>query len=144
MKHRLLEETEGRRKFVLVGAGGEEAVAAIRDFAVAQSIGNASLTGIGAFSRASLGWFNPVTSEFRQNEIEEQVELLSMIGNLALEDGAPKLHLHVVLGRGDATTRGGHLVAGWIRPTLEVVLTEAPGHLTRAHDPASGLVLLQP
>jgi len=145
MRHKLLEDIDGRRKFVLVLDAGEDAVATITAFAQAQNLGATSLTGIGAFAHSSLGYFNPATKEFRQNDINEQTEVLSMIGNIAVDDaGTHKMHVHVVLGCIDATTRGGHLIEASVRPTLELVLEESPAHLARGVDAKSGLVLLQP
>ena len=145
MRHKLLEDIDGRRKFVLVLDAGEDAVATITAFAQAQNLGATSLTGIGAFAHSSLGYFNPATKEFRQNDINEQTEVLSMIGNIAVDGaGNHKMHVHVVLGCIDATTRGGHLIEASVRPTLELVLEESPAHLTRGVDAKSGLVLLQP
>jgi uncharacterized protein len=75
--------------------------------------------------------------------VHEQVEVLSLVGNIARdEDGEPKVHAHVVLGRSDGTTRGGHLLEGRVRPTLEVVLTETPEHLRRKTDEETGLPLI--
>lgn len=144
MRHRLLEENDGRRKFVLALAAGEEAVETITTFARQESLYGSSLTAIGAFSHARLGWFHPGTGEFVENSVDEQTEVLSMVGNIAIQDDQPKLHVHVVLGCRDAAARGGHLVAGWVRPTLEVILEESPEHLTRGVDADTGLVLLQP
>ncbi len=145
MRYKLLEDISGRRKFVLALNAGESAVETITAFAQEHRLGATSLTGIGAFAQASLGYFNPATKEFRQNEINDQTEVLSMIGNIAVvDDGTHKMHVHVVLGCIDATTRGGHLIEGKVRPTLELVLEESPEHLARGIDPKSGLVLLQP
>lgn len=144
MHSRILENIGGRRKFVLVLAPGEEAVATLQDFATREEIGAASISGIGAFSSTKLGYFNPTTKEFRENDIDMQCEVLSLIGNVAIEDGKYHLHIHVVLGAPDATTRGGHLMEGTVNPTLELIVEEAPGHLTRGVDPDTGLVLLQP
>ena len=44
--------------------------------------------------------------------MSEQVEVLSLIGDVALKDGEPKVHAHVVVGRSDGSTRGGHLMDG--------------------------------
>jgi len=145
MRHRLLEEIEGRRRFVLALEVGEEAVETITAFAAEHNLCGASLTGIGAFSHSQLGYFNPATEEFVQNDVDEQTEVLSMIGNIAQEgESDHHLHVHVVLGCRDASTRGGHLVAGWVRPTLEIILEESPEHLQRGMDKKTGLVLLQP
>ena len=145
MRHRLLAESDGQRAFAATFQVGEEAVAALTELARQLKLGTCQITGIGGFERVSLGYFDFETSSFRSNEINEQVEVLSMIGNIAdAEDGTPKLHVHVVLGCADARTRGGHLVEGIVRPTLEVIIEESPKHLTRKHDSKTGLILLRP
>jgi hypothetical protein len=70
--------------------------------------------------------------------------VLALLGDIALQDGKPKLHAHVVLGRRDGSACGGHLLAARVRPTLEVIVTESPAHLNRKHDPRSGLALIDP
>ncbi len=62
---------------------------------------------------------------------------------MALSEGEPAIHAHVVLGRSDASTFGGHLLDGHVRPTLELILVESPEHLKKAHDPESGLALIR-
>jgi uncharacterized protein len=104
----------------------------------------ASVTGIGGFRSAVLGYFDPHAREYRRIPVDEQVEVLSLTGDVALgEDGQPMVHTHVVVGLADGTTRGGHLLEGRVRPTLEVVFHESPGHLQRRHDPTTGLPLLR-
>jgi uncharacterized protein len=116
----------------LVGAAREHALQA------------ASLTGIGGFRSAVLGYFDPDAREYRRIPVDEQVEVLSLTGDVALgEDGQPMVHAHVVVGLADGTTRGGHLLEGRVRPTLEVVFHESPEHLQRRHDPNTGLPLLR-
>lgn len=65
-----------------------------------------------------------------------------MIGGISLKDADPQLHAHIVVGLSDGTTRGGHLIRGIVRPTLEVILTESPIHLHRRFDPNVGLALI--
>ncbi len=65
-----------------------------------------------------------------------------LAGDVALQDGRPKVHAHAVLGRSDGSTRGGHLHEAHVRPTLEVVLTELPAHLQRTMHDESGLALI--
>jgi predicted DNA-binding protein with PD1-like motif len=76
--------------------------------------------------------------------VREQVELLSLVGNVALANGEPKIHAHVVVGRRDGTALGGHLLDARVRPTLELVLVETPATLRRVVDTATGLPLLDP
>jgi predicted DNA-binding protein with PD1-like motif len=69
--------------------------------------------------------------------------VLSAIGDIAIgDDGKPSLHVHAVLGLRDGSTRGGHLLEGIVRPTLEVTVVEAPGHLRRRKRPGLGIALI--
>ncbi|ESY78142.1 hypothetical protein X740_21495 [Mesorhizobium sp. LNHC221B00] len=143
MKSRLVNEISGQRTFVIVLDPGEEAFTALTDFAADRKVDGASLTAIGAFERATVGWFDPDAKTYRKIPIDEQCEVLSAIGDVALgDDGKPSLHVHAVLGLSDGTTRGGHLLDGIVRPTLEVTLVEAPGHLRRSKRPGLGVALI--
>jgi predicted DNA-binding protein with PD1-like motif len=97
---------------------------------------------IGAFRDATLGYFDWKSKDYQKIPVVEQVEVLSLIGDVAISDGKPTVHAHVVVGRADGSTRGGHLLQGHVRPTLEVVLVESPAHLRKRHDPESGLALI--
>src|SRR5438552_640629 len=113
MKSRLAWEQAGERTFVLVLDAGEEAFSAITDFAARNGLGAASLTAIGAFERATVGWFDLGAKTYRPIEIAEQSEGLSLLGDIAIgDDSKPSLHLHAVLGLKDGTTRGGHFLKG--------------------------------
>lgn len=145
MQHHLMDETNGRRTYVVALEIGEEVVGNITQLARDLSLRGSSMTGIGAFQHVRLGYFDWEKSDYLENVVDEQVELLSLVGNIAeADDGSPKLHAHVVLGRRDATTRGGHLIEAIVRPTLELVISESPEHLRRTHDEKTGLVLIKP
>ena len=132
------------RSFALILETGDEVVATLERFAAEQCLTASRFTAIGAFMNATLGYFDWQTKAYEKTPLEEQVEVLSLVGDIALADGKPKLHAHVVLGRRDTTTRGGHLLEARVRPTLEVLLTDAPRHLRRRFDAASGLALIDP
>lgn len=143
MKSQLVNEVGGQRTFVVVLDPGEEAFAALTAFAADQKLDGASLTAIGAFERATVGWFDLNAKTYRRIPIDEQCEVLSAIGDIALGDDAkPSLHVHAVFGLSDGTTRGGHLLEGIVGPTLEVTLVEAPGRLRRSRRPELGIALI--
>ena len=145
MRHRLLVKSGGRRTYAVTLEMGEEVMGTLTALAAELKLATSAISAVGGFERASLGYFDYATRVFHQNEVDEQVELLSLVGNIAEgEDGTPKIHAHVVLGRADATTRGGHLVKATVRPTFEAIIEETPEHLKRKHDSKTGLVLLQP
>lgn len=144
MKSRLLHETDGLRTYVLVFEGGDEPKSGLERFAREHDITGASITAIGAFREATLGFFDPDLLDFREIPVTTQVEVLSLLGDIALEEDGPFAHIHVVLGKADGTTAGGHLQAAQVWPTLEVVLQETPPQLHRREDPSTGLALIDP
>jgi predicted DNA-binding protein with PD1-like motif len=131
------------RVIAVVFDTGEEPVAALTAFAAEHGFHAASFTAIGAFEQATLGYFNWERKDYDRIEVREQVEVLSLLGDLAFEGDKARVHAHVVLGRADGSTRGGHLLSATVRPTLEVILTQAPSYLERVHDPVSGLALIR-
>ena len=144
MKAALLHDDEGLRTFAVVLSDGDEAMRSLAAFAEQRQLKGSQFTAIGAFSRVVVAYFDWKTKTYRNIPIEEQVEVLSLVGDVSVEDGKPKIHAHVVVGKDDATAHGGHLVEGHVRPTLEIVFTETPRHLRRRHDPVSGLSLIDP
>jgi predicted DNA-binding protein with PD1-like motif len=142
VKSKLIHKSTDEKTFVLVFDNGDEVMENLLGFIKTQDIGCARFTAIGAFSGATLGYYDWVQKEYTKNVINEQVEVLSLIGDVALKAGKPKVHAHVVLGKRDGTAHGGHLLEAHVRPTLEVMLTESPATLRRAFDPVSGLALI--
>jgi hypothetical protein len=142
MKAVLLNEHGGLRTFALVLATGDEAMSAISAFAAEQQLRATQFTAIGAFSRVVVAYFDWETKRYRDIPVNEQVEVLSLMGDITLENGRPKVHAHVVVSKADATAHGGHLVEGHVRPTLEIILTETAAHLRRRFDPETGLALI--
>jgi predicted DNA-binding protein with PD1-like motif len=143
MKSTKIAGDAGSETRVVVLDSGEEAFAALAKFANEAGITAASLTAIGAFEKATIGWFDYDKKTYKNIEVSEQCEVLSAIGDVAVgDDGKASLHVHVVLGLSNGVTRGGHLMAGTVRPTLEVVLTDTPSHLRRKKKPDIGIALI--
>jgi uncharacterized protein len=143
MKSKTLSDRPGAQVHVVILDAGEEAFATLTKFANEAKIAAAALTAIGAFERAVVGWFDFASKSYRRIEVDEQCEVLSAIGDVAVgDDGKASLHVHIVLGLSDGSTRGGHLLEGRVRPTLEVVLTEAPSALRRKKRADLGIALI--
>jgi predicted DNA-binding protein with PD1-like motif len=142
MKSKIIDQS-AEKTFAVVFDTGEEAIGGLTSFAKQHGLTSAHFTGIGAFSRVVLGYYDWETKEYLRIPIEEQGEVVSLIGDIALEKEHPKIHAHVVIGRRNGLAMGGHLIEGVVRPTLEVVLIESPSHLQRKFDPQSGLALIR-
>jgi predicted DNA-binding protein with PD1-like motif len=142
MRSKLLHQDK-ERTFALVFDAGEEVVAGLERFAAEQGLRASQVTAIGAFESATLGYFDRARKEYLRIPVTEQVEVLSLLGDVGLDGTRPKLHAHVVLGDRSGRTIGGHLLEATVYPTLEVLITDAPAHLHRQFDPATGLALIR-
>jgi predicted DNA-binding protein with PD1-like motif len=143
MKSTEIANDAGAKTQIVILDTGEEAFTTLTNFANEAGITAASLTAIGAFESATVGWFDFERKTYKKIEIAEQCEVLSAIGDVAIaDDGKASLHVHVVLGLSDGTTRGGHLLKGKVRPTLEVVVTDTPAKLRRKKKADIGIALI--
>ncbi|HXA43590.1 MAG TPA: PPC domain-containing DNA-binding protein [Candidatus Solibacter sp.] len=118
---------------------GDEAVAALEQFARAESVWKRRRSLPSAALSATVGWFDHMAKDSRRIPVEEQCEVLSLIGDVAEDRDGPSLNVHVVLGLSDGTTRDGHLIEGRVFPTLEVVVTENPAELCKVMHPELGI-----
>ncbi|HWF66799.1 MAG TPA: PPC domain-containing DNA-binding protein [Acidobacteriaceae bacterium] len=139
------KQISGRPKtFVLIFSTGDEILVGLKQFAAEQKLAGSSFKAIGALSHVKMGWFNWEAKKYEvAAEYDEQVELLSLIGDIAISDGKPQVHAHIAVGRRDGTAHGGHLMEATVRPTCELVLTENPSHLQKQIDPESGVALIR-
>lgn len=141
MKAKLINDGP-EKTWAVIFETGDEFHAGLSQWAEQEGLHAAHLTAIGAFEKATVGYFDWETKDYVKIPIPEQVEVLSLVGDIATLDGKPKLHAHVVVGKRDGTAHGGHVLEAYVRPTLEVILTEPPGHLRKKHDPETGLALI--
>jgi predicted DNA-binding protein with PD1-like motif len=143
MNVKLLDQ-QGQRTYAIVFDKGDEVIAGLTECARQQRLDAASFTAIGAFSDAKLGYFDRQKMDYTEIPVREQVEVLSLVGNIAYdaEKGEPKVHAHVVLGKRDGATCGGHILQAHVWPTLEVIVVESPRHLRRTVDKQTGLALV--
>ena len=115
---------------------------ALTTFAAEEGIRAAEISGIGAFQSAVVGFYQLETKEYDRIPVDEDTEVLSILGNLSVTDEGPRVHAHVTLGKGDGSAVGGHLFEGRCGATIEIFVREEPGELRRVPDPGAGLPLL--
>jgi predicted DNA-binding protein with PD1-like motif len=141
LKSKLIED-QIEKTYAVVFETGDEVMSGLLGFAINHKVSASHFTAIGAFESVTVGYFDWSRKDYKRIPIPEQVEVLSLIGDITLSEGGHQVHAHVVVGKSDATAHGGHLIEGRVRPTLEVILVEAPRHLRRKTDRASGLALI--
>ncbi len=130
------------KTWALIFETGDEVSESLKQFARKERLSASHFTAIGAFSDVIVGFFDLGKKDYKKIPITEQVEVLSLVGDIASHEGEPKVHAHVIVGKSDGTAWGGHLIQAHVRPTLEVILTESPKHLHRKTDPNTGLALI--
>lgn len=129
--------------YAVIFETGDEVTAGLAAFAQEQRLRASHFTAIGAFQEVTLGYFDWEKKDYKRMPISEQVEVLSLIGDIALDRGEPKVHAHVIVGKSDGTAHGGHLMNAKVRPTLEVIVVESETELRKSYDPLSKLDLIR-
>ncbi len=142
MRYKLLNQ-DTERTFALIFEMDDGVLSELQRFAKDQNLSASRFTAIGAFSDVVLGYFDWDRKDYDRIPVNEQVEVLALLGDVALKGADPQVHAHVVVGRRDGSTRGGHLLEAHVRLTLEVVLIESPAHLRREFDAESCLALIK-
>lgn len=144
MQVQLLSESNGRKEYAVIFSKGDEAFSGLNEFAEKYHVKSAHFTAIGALSGAVLAWFSPERKMYKKIPVEGQLEVASMIGDIALFNGKPVVHTHMVVGLPDGTARAGHVLEAVVSPTLEVMITVEPNAMLKRLDPATGLTLIDP
>ena len=103
-------------------ASGESLVEPVVGWLDARGIGFATFNGFGAVRSATVSYWNAESRAYEPHVLDEQLEVVSLIGNVTLKDGRPFLHVHVTLGRRDLSIVGGHLNDLIVHPNLEITV----------------------
>ena len=144
MKVKVVKNAPEEKVYAVIFYKGDDAMSGLTDFAIQNHIVDAHFTGIGAVNGATLAWLDPAAKIYHRIPVAQQVEVLSLIGDMTTFNGKPIVHMHAVLGKPDGTTIGGHVFELDVNPTLEVIVTVNTVPLKRKPDEASGMKVIDP
>jgi predicted DNA-binding protein with PD1-like motif len=144
MQVQLLSRGEQTTEYAVIFGEGDEAFSGLLAFAQKHRVTSAHFTAIGGLSSATLAWYDPQRKMFKKIPIDGQVEVVSMIGDIALYEGKPVVHAHMAVATSDGTVHGGHVLAAYVSPTLEVMVTVDPIAMQKRLDSENGLTLIDP
>jgi len=144
MQVQLLNPGEKAQQYAVIFYQGDEAFSGLLEFARKYHVTSAHFTAIGAVNGATLGWFDPQRKMYKKIPINGQHEVIGMSGDIALYQGKPVVHTHMIVGAPDGTTRAGHVLAAYVSPTLEVMVTVDPVTMQKRFDPDTDLTLIDP
>jgi len=130
--------------FVLRLEQGDDILKTLRQFAEAKKVRAGFFEGIGSLYKARLGHYDfQDTKTYKYETFDEDLEILSLSGNISTMNQHALPHAHATLGRRDFTVIGGHLEEGSLANMVEINLAKLPGKLEKAKDTNVGLNLLQ-
>jgi uncharacterized protein len=144
MQVQLLNPGEPTKQYAVIFYQGDEAFSGLQEFAEKYHVTSAHFTAIGALNGATVGWFDPQRKMYKKIPINGQHEVIGMSGDIALYQGKPVVHTHMMVGSPDGTTRAGHVLAANVSPTLEVMVTVDPVAMQKRFDPETDLTLIDP
>lgn len=144
MQVQLLTPGEATKQYAVIFYKGDEALSGLLEFAEKYHVTSAHFTAIGAVSGATVAWFDPQRKMYKKIPIVGQHEVIGMSGDIALYQGKPVVHTHMVVGNPDGTTQGGHVLDAYVSPTLEVMVTVDPKSMHKRFDPETDLTLIDP
>lgn len=122
---------------------GEELVASVQAVCEKHGVKLASVSGIGAVNRATVGLFKVETKEYVKDELTGDFEIAALMGNVSTMNGETYLHLHVTLADVTHAAVGGHLNEAWVSATAEIILDVMEGEIDREFSETVGLNLVR-
>jgi uncharacterized protein len=130
--------------FVLRLEQGDDILKTLREFANEHRLRACFFEGIGSLYRAVLGHYDfKGTKTYKYETFDEDLEILTLSGNVSTMNEKALPHAHVTLGRRDFSVIGGHLEEDSLANMVEVQMNKLPGKLLKAKDEDVGLNLLQ-
>ena len=136
-------ETAVGRVIVAKIEPNEDLFDAIKELIKKHKIKSGLINVIGALKQFTIGYFDIEKKKYNFKTFDEDIELISCMGNIAFKDNEPIIHLHVSVGKDDYSIIGGHLSQpSVVSITAEVYIYEISQALTRANDPQFDLSLL--
>lgn len=122
---------------------GEEIVTKVKELCEKEDVKLASLSGIGAVNKVTAGLFRTKEKKYVSKTYEEDMEIVSLGGNVSCMNGETYLHFHISVANEAGEVRGGHLTEAFISATGELVLTRIEGTVDREYSDEIGLNLLK-
>jgi len=120
----------------------EEIVTELTNFCEEQNVQAGFIHGLGAVQSAEIGFYHLNKQEYEFKNIDEDLEIVSLHGNVSLVGGKPFFHLHGVFSDEKLKCYGGHLKSAIIGGTGEFRLEVFEEPISRVHNDEVGLKLL--
>ncbi len=126
----------------LIVSQNQPVIQTIQQHCKKHNITAAHFTIVGAVKHVELGFYDLASKTYLWKTFEENLEVLTITGNVALLEGSITIHAHGTFGRKNYSTIGGHVKEAVVSATCEVFL-QPLAQLSRKYDDITGLNLIQ-
>lgn len=127
--------------YLMVLRQGDNIIYEIEKMAMAENIPSATFTGMG-FVNITFGFFDFKTKKYNPKEFKE-MELASLTGSIAWQNGKPSIHAHGVVTGKNFTAYGGHILSGTVSTgSVEIMVTVIDKKLERIKEEQLGANVL--
>lgn len=117
----------------------QELLGSVQAFCEKNGITSGIITGIiGSLNSAKLGFLKELPGKYISKEFKGPLEIVAAQGSIALYEGEPVLHIHMLVSDENRAI-GGHLIEAKIFSTAEVVIQELDEQIERKTDSYTGL-----
>lgn len=144
MKVKLLSTNGKVKTYAVILNRGDDVLSGLTGFAEQYHVNFAHFTGVGAVSSARLGCYDRDKQMYHIIPVSGQAETVSFIGNIAMFNAKPVVHIHMSVSQSDGLVRGGHVFEAYVWPTLEIVVTVEPTPLYKKKENDTGFALIDP
>ena len=121
---------------------GEELRSEVEKFCAETGINAAWVNALGSCKELELAYYNLEKKEYETKSFSEDLEIATMVGNIAIKDSSPFVHIHGTLSNREMSVIGGHINRCVVSATCEVSIWVAGGTMSRKYDESTGLHLL--
>jgi len=115
------------RAFMFSIGKGEDLLQAVQHFCHHHQVRCGLITAIGGVERATFGVYDQKAKKYVKINLEKELEILSLSGNVSLFDDKPMVHAHIMFSDSEGKAYGGHLMGGTKVFSLEVFIQELTG-----------------
>lgn len=134
----ILETQDG---YFVVLSRGEAIIENLSKLVAEKNIGSGTLTGLGAVYDSRLGFYHLPEKKYDERLFKEEMELVSLMGNISWFSGKPVIHIHVTLGNPEFQAIAGHLFEAKVAVTAEIYLSKKGPRIERSYCELVGLNL---
>lgn len=141
LKARLIsEQANGQKTYAIIFATNDEVLSGLTEFAKREKLTAAHFSAVGVLKSVRFEWFDH-KRKCPNIPVDQQVEIIALIGDVGLINGQHQVHAHSVVGLPDGEVRSGHLLQAIAGPTLEIFLTTSRSTLINQYDEETDLSL---